>query len=89
MGHIRHLFFLAAPPVGTEAGLQRGVIGDAVQEVADHLARDHRAGFADEDEESRLERIVCIVYVAGDSPADAEDHGTMTADEVCEGVFVA
>ena len=60
-------------------------MGHAVQPGADRLALADRAGLAEQDQERRLERVVGLVRVAQDAPADAEHHRAVPLDQQGEG----
>jgi hypothetical protein len=53
----------------------------AVQPRADRLALADRAGLAEQHEEGRLERVLGLVRVAQDPPADAEHHRAVPLDQ--------
>jgi hypothetical protein len=50
-------------------------VGDAVQPIADHLARRDRRRLANQDEEDGLEGVFRIVVIAEDAATDAPDCG--------------
>ena len=56
-------------------------MGHAVQPGADRLALADRAGLAEQDQECRLERVLGLVRVAQDAPADAQHHRAVQGHE--------
>src|SRR5262249_20947978 len=57
--------------------------------VTDAIARAHRVCFSCEDQESRLKGVFGVCLVPERPPANAEHHGTVSADECCECRLVA
>ena len=88
VGHLRHLHFPRPPPGGGPPRLQRRLVGDPVQPVADHLPRRDGRRLADEDEEGGLEGVLGVV-VAQQAAAHAPHHRAVPLDEGGEGRLVA
>ena len=57
----------------------------AVQPGPDRFAFADRASLAKQDQERRLERVIGLVWVAQDAPADAEHHRAVPLDQQGEG----
>jgi hypothetical protein len=89
---LRHIWqwHLVRPPAShPPPRLQGRAIGDAIQEIADGLARPHRRRLANENKKSGLKSVVGVVYIAEDAPADATHHRAVTPQQRLERGFVA
>ncbi|MBI1831634.1 MAG: hypothetical protein HYR84_09315 [Planctomycetes bacterium] len=82
-GHFSLLTLLRGGP-----GANRGLIGDAVQPIADQLARPNRGRLANENQERRLKGILGIVEIAEHAQAYAEHHRTVAAHQQLERPFL-
>ena len=60
-----------------------------MEPAAEQVAAAERVGLADEHEERGLERVVDVVGVAEQGPADGEDHRAVPGDDRLEGRAVA
>src|SRR5262249_57415925 len=79
--HGGHLPLAHVPPRRDGPRLHRGLIGDAVEPVADHLSRNDRRGLADEDEKGRLECVLGVLWSVKDSATNPPDHRPVPAHE--------
>ena len=84
-GHFRHLFFSRPSFCRRRIRLQRCLVGDAIQPVADHFSRHDGCSLADKDEEGRLESVLDILMVVEHPSAYIPDHGAMPPHERFEG----
>ena len=62
------------PPGRVDSGPSRHAQGDPVEPARNRVALAHRAGPSDQHEERGLERILRIVRITEDLPADPQDH---------------
>ena len=71
------------------ACFQGGALRDAVKPAGNRAGRLNGGGSADQDEKCGLKRVFGVLFVAEDTVADAEDHGTVAAHEDRERPLVA
>ena len=86
--HICRLLLTCLPTVILAPGLQGQPVRHGVQPARDRFNFADGAGFAGENQEGRLERILGIVLVAADAPAHAIDHRPMPYEESDERRFL-
>jgi hypothetical protein len=75
--HLSHLPFERAPPGQGGIGLDCDAMRDLVQPAPHGVSSPDCATLRDQDEEGRLKGILSIVRVAQDTPAYAQDHGSV------------
>jgi hypothetical protein len=63
-------------------------VGDPVEPVADQFRLANTGSLSDEHQERRLKRVIRIMCMAQDAPADAEHHRPVSAHEHLEGNFI-
>ena len=78
LGQHRHLHFVNAPPGSQGPAVQGRPMSHAVEPVAEHVSGRDGSRLAREDKKRGLERILGVVVIAQNPPADAPDHGPVT-----------
>src|SRR5260370_39820366 len=80
--HVLHLLLAGPAPAGLGLGVQSHPARHAVKPMADQLARHDRACLTHQHHERGLERIIRVVRIAQQPPADAEHHRAMAAQQL-------
>ncbi len=84
-----HLPLFRQPARSLSPGQKGRPTGDAVQPVAEQVGTPQRSSFLDENEKCALKRILCIVGIVKDAPADRHHHGAVFAHDRGERLRVA
>ena len=71
-------------PISGNLEATGGAAGDSMKPGRQRISHPQPVSFAGQNEKGRLECILCIVIVADDASADAQDHRTVTLDQFRE-----
>ncbi len=83
--HFSHLPLVPAPPDRGDIGVDRDPMRDLVQPASQGLSSADGVPRLDQDQEGGLEGVLCVVRIAQDRPADAQDHGPVPTHQLLEG----
>jgi hypothetical protein len=73
--------FVLLPSIRIRPEARSGAKGDLMEPGPQRVSDPECAGLPDQDEESGLEGVLCVVRVGQQSAADAHDHRAMTLDQ--------
>jgi hypothetical protein len=68
---------------------QANALGDAIEPAADRFLSPNGASLSNQDQKSRLKDILGFVNISKGAPANAENHGAMSAHEKPKGTLVS